>query len=122
LQDAGVLLSRPLSEWAAAIGQDSLDIAAGIEHLPTSHPVALFWRPRFEQTGGRPAQPGPLQWECLGHRSGDRAVIEWLPVNADQDEMQRQQRIFADFGEVMARLRRVEGLDAFLHKSAHSTV
>jgi len=117
LQDAGALLSRPLSDWAAAVsGPASADVAFGIEHLPDAHPVALSWRPRFEQTAALPAPPAPLQWECLGHRCGNWAVIEWLPVNADAVEIQRQQRIFKDFSEVMARLRRVEGLEPFLQK------
>jgi diguanylate cyclase (GGDEF)-like protein len=117
LQDTGVLLSRPLSEWAAAAsGPDGADVALGIQHLPAAHTVVLPWRPRFERTGALSAQPGQVQWECLGHRSGEHAVIEWLPVNADVDEIQRQQRIFANFGDVMARLRLVEGLDAFLQK------
>jgi diguanylate cyclase (GGDEF)-like protein len=117
LQDAGALISRPLSEWAAAAsGPDADDVAFGIEHLPDSHPVALSWRPRFERTCALPARPAPLQWECLGHRCGDWAVIEWLPMHANGNEMQRQQRIFKNFGDVMARLRGVEGLDAFLQK------
>ncbi len=122
LQDAGALLSRPLSEWAAATEEPaSFDVASVIGYLPTSHPVALPWRPRFEQTAAvsvepLAAQPVPVQWECLGHRCGEYAVIEWLPVNVELDEMRRQQRIFADFGDIMARLRRVEGLHAFFQR------
>jgi diguanylate cyclase (GGDEF)-like protein len=111
LPDARALLSRPISEWAAAAQgpNTALDLAS----LPTSRPVTLPWRPRFEQTHAGPAQHGASRWECLGHRSGGAAVLEWLPVDVSTDEFRRHNQIFTDFGEVIARLRRVEGLDAF---------
>lgn len=109
LQDADVLIGRPLSDWVAAVeGPDTLDV----ESLPASHPVVLPWRPRFEQGGAQQVQPAG-QWECLGHRRGAAAVLEWLPVNTSAEELRRQSEIFADFGEVIARLRRAEGLEAF---------
>jgi diguanylate cyclase (GGDEF)-like protein len=111
LQDPGALLSRPLAEWAAAVEGAGTEL--DIEFLPTSHPVVLPWRPRFEQTCAGPAQPGAFPWECLGHRSGDMVVLEWLPGNIGTDEARRQNQVFADFGEVIARLRRVEGLEPF---------
>lgn len=126
LQDPHVLLSRPLSEWVAAVAggnpradvpadvpadlpADVLDVAA----LPTTHLAVLPWRPRFEQSGPVQEQSAGLCWECLGHRRGAVAVLEWLPVNVSADETQRQSQVFADFGEVIARLRRAEGLEAF---------
>ncbi len=109
LQDAAALVSQPLSDWVAATGgPDTPDLAA----LPATHPAAMPWRPRFEQTGPGPAQQ-TAQWECLGHRVGGVAVLEWLPVNSSADELLRQNQVFADFGEVIARLRRAEGLEAF---------
>lgn len=110
LPDAIAPVSRPLAEWIAAIeGPDSFDIAS----LPPSHPAALPWRPRFEQTSPAQGKAAAFHWECLGHRVGEVAVLEWLPVNASVDELQRQNQIFADFGEVIARLRRAQGLEAF---------
>jgi diguanylate cyclase (GGDEF)-like protein len=110
LHDVGALISRPLSDWvAAADDSDALDI----ESLPASHLVALRWRPRFEQTCAAQAEPVSLQWECLGHRCQGVAVLEWLPVNGSLDESRRQNQIFVHFGEVIGRLRRAEGLDAF---------
>ncbi|QOL50288.1 bifunctional diguanylate cyclase/phosphodiesterase [Massilia litorea] len=109
LQDAAALISRPLSDCVAAVdGSDALDIDA----LSAAHLVALPWRPRFEQAD-LPEQPAALHWECLGHRWGQFAVLEWLPANGNGDEQRRQNQIFAGFGEVIARLRRAEGLDAF---------
>jgi diguanylate cyclase (GGDEF)-like protein len=114
LQDAGALLGRPLADWVAAgKGPDPPDIALDIESLPESRLVGLPWRPRFEQTGAMPAPPVEAQWECLGHRWREMVLLEWLPVNGSIDEVRRQNQIFADFGEVIARLRRAEGLDSF---------
>ncbi len=84
LHDATTLLSRPLSDWAAVVeGPDGFDLEA----LPASHPVVLPWRPRFEQTSPAQAQRLAPQWECLGHRSGTVAVIEWLPLNSGADAL-----------------------------------
>jgi diguanylate cyclase (GGDEF)-like protein len=113
LQDANALLARPLSDWVAGTDQDDpLDIEA----LPSSHPVNLPWRPRFEQTCAIPEELTATRWECLGHRRGAVAVLEWLPLNASVDELRRQNEIYSDFSEVMARLRRAEGLDAFFRE------
>lgn len=112
LENVAALLSRPLSEWAAAVEDPAIPL--DLESLPTMHTVSLPWRPRFEQTCPLPAPPLAVQWECLGHRSGAVAVIEWLPVNTNTDEFRRQHQILAAFGEVIARLRRVEGLGPFL--------
>ena len=109
MPDAAALIARPLSDCVAAVdGSDALDI----DSLSAAHPVSLPWLPRFEQTGP-PEQPAALHWECLGHRWGQFALLEWLPANGNGDEQRRQNQIFAGFGEVIARLRRAEGLDAF---------
>lgn len=113
LHDATTLLSRPLSDWAAVVeGPDGFDLEA----LPASHPVVLPWRPRFEQTSPAQAQRLAPQWECLGHRSGTVAVIEWLPLNSGADALRRQNQVFADFANAIARIRRAEGLDAFFRE------
>lgn len=110
LQDAESLLAGPLSDWVdGGEGSDAPDIAS----LPATHPVALPWRPRFERTCPAADRFAASHWECLGHRSGLVAVLEWLPINAGPDELLRQNQIFADFGEVIARLRRTDGLDTF---------
>ena len=118
LIDAGALLSRPLSDWVAAVDEpgplaEPLDLAS----LPESHPVALRWRPRFEQTAPAAAFPQAallaLQWECLGHRRGAIALLEWLPMGGSRDDVQRQNQVLADLGKVIARLRRAAGLDSF---------
>jgi diguanylate cyclase (GGDEF)-like protein len=113
LKDASAPISRPLSDWVAPVeGDDPLDIAS----LPESHLVALRWRPRFEQTCTIPAEPIASHWECLGHRCHGMALLEWLPANGNVDEVRRQNQIFADFGDVIARLRRAAGLDSFFRE------
>jgi len=113
LPDAAALLGKPLCDWAAAVeGPAVLDI----DVLPTSHCLRLPWRPRFEQTCALPAPAGSRDWECLGHRCGEVAILEWLPVDGGVDEAQRQSQVFADFAAVIARLRRAEGLDAFFRE------
>jgi diguanylate cyclase (GGDEF)-like protein len=110
LQDAAALLSRPLSDLVAVVEErGTLDI----ESLPSSHLVALPWRPRFEQTAAVQPPPAPSQWECLAHRCREVVLLEWLPLHACADESRRQNHIFSDFGDTIARLRRAEGLDAF---------
>jgi hypothetical protein len=110
LQDAGALISRPLSEWAAAMRIRARATFRSISKRCPSHPVRLPWRPRFEQTGARAGAAGR---RAMGMPRAPKrramAVLEWLPLNASVDEMRRQKHILADFGEVIARLRRVEG-------------
>jgi len=114
VQDPAALLSRPLSDWVAAVeGDGPLDIAS----LPSSHLVVLPWRPRFEQTCAA-SQPAAPRWECLGHRCKGVALLEWLPVNISPEELRRQNHVFANFTEIIARLRRAEGLDAFFRECA----
>ncbi|MFC5513495.1 EAL domain-containing protein [Massilia jejuensis] len=114
LPDAATLLSQPLADWAVTIDEER---APDIDALPSSHLVVLPWRPRFEQTAAD-ARPAALLWECLGHRAGEVAVLEWLPVQASADELRRQHHIFANFAAIVARLRRAEGLDAFFRECA----
>jgi diguanylate cyclase (GGDEF)-like protein len=116
LQDADALLSKPLSGWvdaeAGAAPLDSFDFGS----LPTSHLAVLPWRPRFEQTSMAGPQPAASQWECLAHRRGAVAVLEWLPENGNADESRKQSQVFSDLAEVIGRLRRASGLDAFFRE------
>ncbi|THC44308.1 hypothetical protein C2862_10580 [Massilia sp. Mn16-1_5] len=116
LADAAAPLSRPLSEWVATADDTQ---ALDLDSLPASRPVQLPWRPRFELTQPQEELAGPVspQWECLGHRRGEWAIIEWLPMLASPDEQQRQNQVFADFAGVIGRLRRSEDLDAFFRDS-----
>ena len=110
LQSASLLIAAPLCDWVAGVDAgDTLEL----ESLPTSRGLLLQWRPRFEQTCTAPQQPAAAGWECLGHRCGTMALLEWLPVDGSVDELRHQCQIFADFGAVLARLRHAVGLDSF---------
>ena len=113
LQDADAMISKPLSEWVDT-GEDGAP--SDIASLPASHLTILPWRPRFGQTGGVEAQPAAAYWECLGHRSGQVVVLEWLPENGHTEESHRQSQVFANLADVIARLRRAPGLDAFFRE------
>lgn len=89
----------------------ALDLAS----LPESHTVMLPWRPRFEATQG--ALPELVLWECLGHRRGDIAVLEWLPAETCADETRRQCDMFAGFVDTLKQLRHASDLDAFFGES-----
>jgi light-regulated signal transduction histidine kinase (bacteriophytochrome) len=115
------LVDTPLADWVESIqGDGRLELAC----LPAARPVPLPWRARFERTGGAPpaqsdtdAAPCPAaHWECVGHRSGAVAVLEWLPMDGAPEEAHHQSRIFGDFGAMLARLRQPGGLDPFLQE------
>jgi diguanylate cyclase (GGDEF)-like protein len=114
LQDAGTLLGAPLADWVAAT-HESHPLA--IDTLPSSGPVILPWRMRLEQTGDDAAHP-PSRWECLGHRCGDLALLEWLPVESPAEGAPPHNGMFDALAEVISRLRHAERLDAFFDDCA----
>ncbi len=115
LQQAGALIAAPLADLVASMTlPDTLDLGA----LPTSAPVPLPWRMRFEHAQALQEHGATVQWECFGHRIGRIALLEWLPVNGGIDEAWRKSQIFADFGTVVARLRLADRLDAFFEECA----
>lgn len=110
LRDASTLIATPLSDWVEGVGvPDTLTM----ESLLSSYPIVLPWYLRFEHTNSTQAQSLALDWECLGHRSGDKVVLEWLPLATSTDELQRQVRVFSNFAGVIARLRHADRLNAF---------
>lgn len=112
LPDAGVLIGQPLADW--------VDCADGfdIEDRSEAGPLVLPWRLRLERTGAACPQPGAQEWECLCHRRGALAMLEWLPVDGGKGKATRENQMFADFGEVISRLRRAPNLAAFFEECA----
>ena len=114
LDDPARLANAPLADWVAGLAaSDQPDLAA----LPTSHCVGLRLRLRIEQTSPAKARRVAAQWECLGHRCGNLALLEWLPVDGDLDDAARQSQAFGDFADVVARLRHAEDLNDFLDEA-----
>lgn len=111
LARAGTLLGAPAFDWIER--RAPFDTLA-LEALPRSQPMALSWRARFERSAPGQAQPDPADWECLGHRWGDVAVLEWLPQATDADQLRMQSRKFADIATVIARLRHADKIAPFL--------
>lgn len=110
LNSAGTLLGAPLADWVRpASAADRLDIAS----LPASSPVIVPCALRFERTSPAGAPHAPSQWECLGHRCGGLAVLEWLPVESGYDGARRQNEMLDNFADVIARLRHAAQLDSF---------
>ncbi len=107
--EAGAMLGTPLLDWIErAAPYDQL----GLDALPPTQPKALPWRARFERTA--PArQAASRDWECLGHRAGDVAVLEWLP-QATTAEQLRDGREFADLAALISRLRHADRIGSFL--------
>ena len=116
LDDAARLINTPLSDWVAGLETaDPPKLAA----LPTVHCVGLRLRLRIEQTSPADA-PVAAHWECLGHRRGELALLEWLPMDGDIDDAAQQSQAFGNFADVVARLRHAEGLSDFLNEATQA--
>ncbi|MES2758866.1 MAG: EAL domain-containing protein [Pseudomonadota bacterium] len=109
-----VMLGTPLLDW---IERAAPFDALGLDALPPAQPLALPWRARFERTApARQASSG--DWECLGHRSGDIAVLEWLPQATSAERLRADGREFADIAALIARLRHADRIGTFLDDCA----
>ena len=117
LDDAARLINAPLSDWVAGLAAaNPPDLAA----LPAAHCVGLRLRLRIEQTSPADAQHVAAHWECLGHRCGPLALLEWLPLDGDIDDGAQQSQAFGDFADVVARLRHADGLSDFLDETTQA--
>ncbi len=111
LHDPSALAGTPLFDWierAAPLETLALDA------LPRSQPMALPWRARFERTAPKHSRRDSAEWECLGHLSGEVAVLEWLPQATTAELLRAQNRNISDIAAVIARLRRAETIASFL--------
>ena len=117
LQDATMLIGAPLTDWVSGLaGSETLTI----ESLPPKPTLITHWTPCFEQADMALAQPPELHWECLAHRSGEVAILEWLPKAGDVDGTQHQRLLFTDMAAVIARLRQADRLDSFFRDCARA--
>lgn len=115
LARAEMLAGEPVFDWVERKApQDKLELDA----LPDSQPMALPWRARFERTSPGQAPGDPADWECLGHRSGGLAVLEWLPQATCAVQLQKQNHNFSDIAAVIGRLRHADKIDTFLDECA----
>jgi diguanylate cyclase (GGDEF)-like protein len=115
LPNAETLLGAPLFDWVERRAPlDALALAA----LPPSQPRALPWRARFERTAADHSPRDSADWECLGHRAGDVAVLEWLPQATTAEHLRMQSRTISDIAAIIARLRHADRMNTFLDECA----
>jgi diguanylate cyclase (GGDEF)-like protein len=117
LPDAETLVGAPIFDWVERrVPRDSFALDA----LPRSRPMALPWYARFERTSSHQRSPDSADWECLGHRSGDVAVLEWLPKASNADQSRCEERTIADIAAVITRLRQADNIDSFFENCAQT--
>ena len=116
LTDALRLVGAPIFDWIERGAPHEL---LALDALPFAQPMTLPWRARFERTAPEPESPDPARWECLGHRSGDVAVLEWLPQAIHADPSHTQERTIADIAAIIAHLRQADNIETFLEDCAH---
>ena len=110
LQDAAALIATPLADWVDGLDASDRLTITSLQAKPTLIP---HWTPCFMRADSEPGQPHGLTWECMAHRSGKLAVLEWLPQARDVNEVQRQRQLFSDISKVIAHLRKADRLDSF---------
>ncbi|MET0855164.1 MAG: EAL domain-containing protein [Telluria sp.] len=111
----GIMLGTPLLDW---IERGAPFDTLGLDALPPAQPMALPWRARFERSA--PAQQhAAADWECLGHRSGEVAVLEWLPQATSAERLRAEGREFADIASLIGRLRHAGRIGTFLDDCAN---
>ncbi len=114
LTEAGTMLGSALVDWVDGTGSHLL------ADLPTSDPLILPWHPRMASATGKDHRIGKNAWECLGHRSGDMILLEWLPLDSAAEEPVRQNRLFADITNTMSQLRQADSLTSFCQECVES--
>ena len=109
LDDAAVVIGQPLGDWVEGVATSGEDSLAA---LPASYPQEMPWRPRFVRTA-----PACLlrNWECLAHCCDSLAILEWLPLGEEADDVRAQGRILREITGAIGRLRNADRLDAFFN-------
>jgi len=112
LGDASQLLESPLARWMDGLEQNP---AQQLMSLPTSGLLVLPFKPRRDRRVG--AVPGPSaaggEFECVGHRVGDVAILEWQPLGDRPADAAGAIGDIDDLRAVIARLRIPKLLDVF---------
>jgi PAS domain S-box-containing protein len=94
------------------------DPDALLESLPSAEPILLPLQPRSAPGGSVPADRLPAdrdvraQFECVGHRVGEFAVLEWQALGAQREEpseLDAMMRVTAS----LVRLRNAQSVDDF---------
>jgi len=100
---AARLLQQRLADWVDGLGEDP---AAQLGSLPYSDPAALEFQPRVV------AAQLP-RFECVGHRIGGLAILEWQLLGEDADVRGGETHRMIETTSALVRLREAKALDAF---------
>jgi len=111
LVDGARLLDCPLARWVDGLEPD---VAQSLMSLPTAGLQLLPFLPRRDQLSLPFPAPAPdPMFECVGHRVGDVAILEWQPLGerppAGSEDVGRMQ----DLRGVIARLRIPKRIEVF---------
>jgi diguanylate cyclase (GGDEF)-like protein len=112
LEDSLRLLECPLARWIDGLDPDP---AHQLMSLPTSGLLILPFQPRraASDRGGLPFPATDTAFECVGHRVGDVAILEWQPLGAPVQGTAGNLSGMDDLRAVIARLRVPKLLDVF---------
>ena len=116
LGPASGLLHRKVEDWVDGF---SPDVATVLAALPLSDPAALPLKPKIDpQQPSVEARDGPpTLFECVGHRVGGVAVLEWQPLPDDAHALAGDARFMEGITSALAGLRRAQTLEAFFADS-----
>jgi diguanylate cyclase (GGDEF)-like protein len=112
LEQSANLLNAQLADRVVGLGQDP---AAMLRSLPWSDPVPLTLQPRgLPHKGDASAAVAPTpDFECVGHRVGGLAILEWQAAVAVDDSPLSDAQVLNEMAAALARLRTAKGLAAF---------
>jgi light-regulated signal transduction histidine kinase (bacteriophytochrome)/CheY-like chemotaxis protein len=111
LIEASLLLHERVADRVLGLGDDPAALLSG---LPGTDPVPLPLRPRLPavETAGRNTSPGAT-FDCVGHRVGGVAVLEWQPRAAGPDVAESETLGLLDVTNALARLRGAKSMQGF---------
>ncbi len=103
------------AEIADRIDGFDADPASVLGALPMADPIALPLRPRLVNEGvaSRSLVAQARKFECVGHRVGDLAVLEWQPRGNPGDARTSAAQTMLTITSSLLRLRTAKALDAF---------
>jgi diguanylate cyclase (GGDEF)-like protein len=112
LGEASRLLHARVEDWVDGFGADPASLLTA---LPHSDPAALPLQPRVVLPDGadRAARPPEVQFECVGHRVGNLAVLEWQPLGKAADPLGGEARGMVAITAALLRLRSAKALETF---------
>jgi diguanylate cyclase (GGDEF)-like protein len=102
-------------EIADRIDGFGADPASVLGALPRADPIVLPLRPRLVAPGvaARSLVALASKFECVGHRVGDLAILEWQPLGNAADALTSSAQGMVAITSSLLRLRTAKALDAF---------